>query len=53
MQSYIKFEEAAGDPARVQVLYERAVSELPLFTELWLKYTSFLDNILKVFITLF
>lgn len=46
--SYIKFEEAAGDPARVQILYERAVSELPLFSELWLRYTSYLDNTLKV-----
>lgn len=49
LQKYIKFEESSGDPARVQILYERAVSELPLFSELWLSYTSYLDNTLKVF----
>lgn len=48
LQNYIKFEEAAGDPARVQILYERAVSKLPLYSELWLKYTDYVDNTLKV-----
>lgn len=46
--SYMKFEESSGDPARVQILYERAVSTLPLFSELWLSYTIYLDNTLKV-----
>ncbi|KAL5223292.1 hypothetical protein ABZP36_028005 [Zizania latifolia] len=45
---YIKFEETSGDPARVQVLYERAVSELPVSSELWMGYTSYLDRTLKV-----
>ncbi|KAL5231505.1 hypothetical protein ABZP36_030281 [Zizania latifolia] len=45
---YIKFEESSGDPARVQVLYERAVSELPVSNELWVGYTSYLDRILKL-----
>ncbi|XP_062195601.1 uncharacterized protein LOC133898842 [Phragmites australis] len=45
---YIKFEEAFGDPARVQVLYERAVSELPVSSDLWMEYTSYLDTTLKV-----
>uniref|UniRef100_A0A0D9X3S6 RRM domain-containing protein n=1 Tax=Leersia perrieri TaxID=77586 RepID=A0A0D9X3S6_9ORYZ len=45
---YIKFEESSGDPARVQVLYERAVSELPVSSDLWMGYTSYLDKILKV-----
>lgn len=45
---YIKFEESSGDPARVQVLYERAVSELPVSSELWMGYTSYLDRTLKV-----
>ncbi|WVZ95445.1 hypothetical protein U9M48_041209 [Paspalum notatum var. saurae] len=45
---YIKFEESSGDPARVQVLYERAVSELPVSSDLWMGYTSYLDRTLKV-----
>ncbi|XP_020088462.1 squamous cell carcinoma antigen recognized by T-cells 3 [Ananas comosus] len=46
--SYIKFEESCGDPARVQVLYERAVVEFPVSSDLWLGYTSYLDRTLKV-----
>ncbi|KAK1274923.1 Heterogeneous nuclear ribonucleoprotein 1 [Acorus gramineus] len=46
--TYIKFEESSGDPARVQVLYERAVVEFPISSELWLAYTSYLDRKLKV-----
>ncbi|KAG2576290.1 hypothetical protein PVAP13_6NG016074 [Panicum virgatum] len=45
---YLKFEESSGDPARVQVLYERAVSELPVSSDLWIGYTSYLDRSLKV-----
>ncbi|CAL5004495.1 unnamed protein product [Urochloa decumbens] len=45
---YLKFEESSGDPARVQVLYERAVSELPVSSDLWIAYTSYLDRSLKV-----
>ncbi|KAF8712673.1 hypothetical protein HU200_028434 [Digitaria exilis] len=45
---YLKFEESSGDPARVQVLYERAVSELPVSKDLWIGYTSYLDRSLKV-----
>jgi hypothetical protein len=47
-QKYIKFEESCGDPARVQILYERAVSELPVSSDLWMGYTSYLDRALKV-----
>ncbi|OEL30980.1 Squamous cell carcinoma antigen recognized by T-cells 3 [Dichanthelium oligosanthes] len=47
-QKYLKFEESSGDPARVQVLYERAVSELPVAGDLWIGYTSYLDRTLKV-----
>ncbi|XP_072990552.1 uncharacterized protein [Typha latifolia] len=46
--NYIKFEESCGDPARVQILYERAVSEFPVSSDLWLGYTSYLDRTLKV-----
>lgn len=46
--SYIALEEETGDPARVQVLYERAVVEFPITHDLWLKYTSYLEKNLKV-----
>ncbi|KAH7281483.1 hypothetical protein KP509_36G050300 [Ceratopteris richardii] len=45
--SYIALEEETGDPARVQVLYERAVVEFPITHDLWLKYTSYLEKCLK------
>ncbi|KAF3781356.1 Squamous cell carcinoma antigen recognized by T-cells 3 [Nymphaea thermarum] len=46
--SYIKFEERSGDPARIQVLYERAITEFSVSSDLWLNYTSYVDNKLKV-----
>ncbi|KAM0946470.1 putative RNA recognition motif domain, LSM-interacting domain, RNA-binding domain superfamily [Dioscorea sansibarensis] len=46
--NYIKFEESSGDPARVQILFERGVSELPVSSDLWVAYTSYLDRTLKV-----
>ncbi|KAG9457040.1 hypothetical protein H6P81_001548 [Aristolochia fimbriata] len=46
--TYIKFEESCGDPVRVQNLYERAVSEYPVSSDLWLSYTRYVDRNLKV-----
>lgn len=46
--SYIATEEGTGDPARAQVLYERAITEFPLTHDLWLKYTDYLEKNLKV-----
>ncbi|KAF3340792.1 squamous cell carcinoma antigen recognized by T-cells 3 [Carex littledalei] len=46
--NYIKFEESSGDPARVQILYERAISEFAVSSDLWLAYTNYLDRTLKV-----
>lgn len=46
--AYIKFEEFSGDPARVQILYERAVAEFPFSSDLWLSYTRYMDRTLKV-----
>ncbi|KAK8946993.1 hypothetical protein KSP39_PZI006981 [Platanthera zijinensis] len=46
--NYIKLEESCCDPARVQVLYERAVTDFPVSTDLWLAYTSYVDRTLKV-----
>eukprot|EP00252_Welwitschia_mirabilis_P019730 TRINITY_DN4649_c0_g1_i2.p1 TRINITY_DN4649_c0_g1~~TRINITY_DN4649_c0_g1_i2.p1 ORF type:complete len:822 (+),score=189.82 TRINITY_DN4649_c0_g1_i2:143-2608(+) len=45
---YINFEKSSGDPTRVQLLYERAVTEFPVTKDLWLSYTDFLDSNLKV-----
>ncbi|XP_020519015.1 squamous cell carcinoma antigen recognized by T-cells 3 [Amborella trichopoda] len=46
--AYIKFEESSGDPIRVQLLYERAIADFPISSDLWLGYTSYLDKSLKV-----
>ncbi|KAL5993200.1 hypothetical protein ACLOJK_014123 [Asimina triloba] len=46
--NYIKFEQSSGDPVRVQILYERAVTEFPVSSDLWLSYTHYLDRTLKV-----
>lgn len=48
LQTYLKFEQSSGDPARVQLLYERAVTEFPVSSDLWLDYTRYLDKTLKV-----
>ncbi|XP_057742435.1 uncharacterized protein LOC130960918 [Arachis stenosperma] len=46
--SYLKFEETSGTPARVQVLYERAITDFPISPDLWLGYTRYMDKTLKV-----
>ncbi|XP_058767200.1 uncharacterized protein LOC131640841 [Vicia villosa] len=46
--NYLKFEQSSGTPARIQVLYERAIADFPLSPELWLDYTRYLDKTLKV-----
>ncbi|CAN8015523.1 unnamed protein product [Ixodes persulcatus] len=46
--SYLDFEEAQGDPTRVQSLYERAISDHCLVPELWERYMAYLDTKLKV-----
>ncbi|KAG0416080.1 hypothetical protein HPB47_006756 [Ixodes persulcatus] len=40
--SYLDFEEAQGDPTRVQSLYERAISDHCLVPELWERYMAYL-----------
>ncbi|CAN8230723.1 unnamed protein product [Cochlearia groenlandica] len=46
--NYIKFEQTSGDPTRVQAVYERAVAEFPVSSDLWSDYTCYLDKTLKV-----
>ncbi|KAJ3681419.1 hypothetical protein LUZ60_015908 [Juncus effusus] len=43
--NYIKFEESSGNPARVQILYERAISEFQVSSDLWLAYTNYVDTL--------
>ncbi|KAL8527557.1 hypothetical protein ACS0TY_005418 [Phlomoides rotata] len=45
--TYLKFEHSSGDPARIQVLYERAIADFPISTDLWLDYTQYLDKTFK------
>ncbi|XP_041010443.1 squamous cell carcinoma antigen recognized by T-cells 3-like isoform X2 [Juglans microcarpa x Juglans regia] len=44
---YLKFERSSGDPARAQVLYERAIADFPISSDLWLDYTRYLDKTFK------
>lgn len=46
--TYIELERAQGDPARVQLLYERVVALFPVTHELWLKYTQYLAATVKI-----
>nr|XP_043638216.1 squamous cell carcinoma antigen recognized by T-cells 3-like [Erigeron canadensis] len=45
--AYLKFEQSSGDPARVKILYERAISEFPVSGDLWIDYTDYLNKTLK------
>ncbi|XP_028681170.2 squamous cell carcinoma antigen recognized by T-cells 3 [Erpetoichthys calabaricus] len=47
-QSYIDYEMKEGDPARIQIIFERALSENCLVPDLWAKYTQYLDRQLKI-----
>ncbi|CAN1352409.1 Squamous cell carcinoma antigen recognized by T-cells 3, partial [Linum perenne] len=45
--NYLTFEKSVGDPARVQVLYERAIAKFPVSSDLWLGYLRYMDRTLK------
>ncbi|KAM4808536.1 squamous cell carcinoma antigen recognized by T-cells 3 isoform 2-T2 [Rhinophrynus dorsalis] len=47
-QAYIDFEMKGGDPARIQLIFERALAENCLVPDLWARYTQYLDRQLKV-----
>ncbi|XP_053324946.1 squamous cell carcinoma antigen recognized by T-cells 3 [Spea bombifrons] len=47
-QAYIDFEIKEGDPARIQLIFERALAENCLVPDLWARYTKYLDRQLKV-----
>ncbi|XP_023217913.1 squamous cell carcinoma antigen recognized by T-cells 3-like [Centruroides sculpturatus] len=46
--NYIEFEEKEKDPARVQCIYERAITDNCLVPDLWQKYTKYLDTQLRI-----
>ena len=48
--SYLAHEEGQNDPARIQVLYERAIQENCLIPELWSKYTKYIVSRLLNFV---
>ncbi|XP_074494100.1 squamous cell carcinoma antigen recognized by T-cells 3 [Sebastes fasciatus] len=47
-QSYIDFELKEGDPARIQITYERTLAENCLVPDMWAKYATYLDRQLKI-----
>uniref|UniRef100_A0A4W6GB41 Spliceosome associated factor 3, U4/U6 recycling protein n=1 Tax=Lates calcarifer TaxID=8187 RepID=A0A4W6GB41_LATCA len=47
-QAYIDFELKEGDPARIQITFERTLAENCLVPDMWAKYTTYLDRQLKV-----
>ncbi|KAK7934120.1 hypothetical protein WMY93_005016 [Mugilogobius chulae] len=47
-QTYIDFELKEGDPARIQMIFERALAENCLVPDMWAKYAKYLDRQLKI-----
>ncbi|XP_047447825.1 squamous cell carcinoma antigen recognized by T-cells 3 [Mugil cephalus] len=47
-QAYIEFELKEGDPARIQITFERALAENCLVPDMWTKYNTYLDRQLKI-----
>ncbi|KAL3643800.1 hypothetical protein CASFOL_014615 [Castilleja foliolosa] len=47
IMAYLKFEHSFGDPARIQILYERAIADFPVSSDLWIEYTQYLDKTFK------
>uniref|UniRef100_H3DEK9 Spliceosome associated factor 3, U4/U6 recycling protein n=1 Tax=Tetraodon nigroviridis TaxID=99883 RepID=H3DEK9_TETNG len=47
-QAYIDFELKEGDPARIQIIFERTLAENCLVPDMWAKYTTYLDRQLKI-----
>ncbi|CAL8297135.1 unnamed protein product [Gadus morhua 'NCC'] len=47
-QAYIEYELKEGDPARIQIIFERALAENCLVPDMWAKYNNYLDRQLKI-----
>ncbi|KAI8782889.1 squamous cell carcinoma antigen recognized by T-cells 3-like isoform X3 [Biomphalaria glabrata] len=44
-QEYIQYELKSEDPSRIQCIFERALKENCLNTDLWLQYTTYMDKL--------
>jgi hypothetical protein len=44
-QTYIDYEQKEGDPARIQIIFERALAENCLVPDMWAKYTKYLVSV--------
>ncbi|XP_034948650.1 squamous cell carcinoma antigen recognized by T-cells 3 [Chelonus insularis] len=47
-KAYLNYEKQHGDPARVSILFERAVADLSLHNKLWEDYLNYLDSTIKM-----
>ena len=47
-KKYIDFELSKESPARIQLIFERAITQNPLDADLWLKFGDYLDGNLKI-----
>ncbi|KAI1715542.1 prp18 domain-containing protein [Ditylenchus destructor] len=45
---YIQYEIDGGNPARIQMIFERAVTQFPFSADLWLQYAGWADGSLKI-----
>lgn len=46
--AYLKTEETTGDPSRITYMFERALAALPRREQLWVRYSGFVEETLKV-----
>jgi len=44
-QAYVEYELKEGDPARIQIVFERALAENCLVPDMWAKYTNYLVSV--------
>ncbi|XP_070759995.1 squamous cell carcinoma antigen recognized by T-cells 3 [Enoplosus armatus] len=47
-QAYLDFELKEGDPARIQITFERTLAENCLVPDMWAKCTTYLDRQLRI-----
>ena len=47
-QAYIEYELKGGDPARIQIIFERALAENCLVPDMWAKYNNYLVSVLPI-----
>ncbi|XP_058789545.1 squamous cell carcinoma antigen recognized by T-cells 3-like [Phymastichus coffea] len=47
-KAYLIKEKQIGDPGRVTILYERAIADISLEPTLWIDYTNYVQNNIKI-----